>query len=103
MVILGLLSITVSLAWYNALHTAVGPLLVLVDGQNMLAHHLGSSRDLHSEHTHPSAAAAVLTLLVVHVHRHLLVGLVADDGGDPVFSSVGVDQDILLTPEGFDL
>lgn len=33
----------------------------------------------------------------------LVLHLVADDGGDPVFSSVGVDQDILLTPEGFDL
>jgi hypothetical protein len=37
----------------------------------------------------------IVFLLVLH--------LVGDDGGDPMFSSVGVEQDVLLTPEGFDL
>lgn len=43
--------------------------------ENGVSHHFSPSRNLHSKHTHASAAHTVLALFIVDVHRHLLIGL----------------------------
>lgn len=36
-----------------------------------------------------------------HIYRECVVYLVCYEGGNPVFPSVGVDEDAILSPQGF--